>query len=232
MAGELRGSWNSAPGTSLPPHCALLLGKMAKLSMMHLTKASQPPTDRRRRSVASVRKRRNRVVARVLTILLAVPLGLLTAAPSLVQPTEAAWQRTHMTAAKASAMTVPAATLRDRCRIGSLLGLGTGVLISWSPPPGYDLTKAQIHSGPPQAGATLARLPGSVVNNTNTTFDAATNRYTTVVSLGLLDGVLSPGREVQLGIVMSDYTWTSAPASVIYVPGTLLGIGASCRNLT
>lgn len=175
-------------------------------------------------------KRRDRLVLRALTVLLAVPLGVAATAPSLASPTEAAWVVKQAAAAPATAMTIPRGTA-NTCRISSLIGLGTVVQIAWTPPPGYDPTKAEVHAGPPEPGTTLTPLSTFTFNSNNTSFDPATGRYTTSVPVGLLNGVLSNRTEVQLGVVMKQYGWLSRPASVVYNPGVLIGMAASCRVL-
>ena len=198
--------------------------------MMHLTKASQPPTNRRWRSARSMRKRRNRVVARVLTILLAVPLGLLTAAPSLVQPTEAAWQRTVSTGTGVSAVTIPAARLAGTCEyVPGIAGIAASIRIYWNPPAGYSERQAELHSSA-TVGSGVEPVPRFDFA-ANTSFSSREQRYVTRVSTGLLGSVVGTGAERELAIVMRNYGWASQPASVATNAGTVLAINISCRNL-
>lgn len=171
------------------------------------------------------RKRRNRVVERVLTILLAVPLGLLVSAPSLVQPTEAAWQRTHMTGAQVTAVTIPPARLTKECAYvaGSVL-YPARIEIYWTLPAGYDIGKADIQASTSGLGAVLP-LTGFSLSQ-STTFDTVAQHNVTAVPVGLL----GLGTTLNLSIVMKEYGWSSRSVSVVATTPGILTLGGRCKN--
>lgn len=175
-------------------------------------------------------KRGNRVVARALVVLLAIPLGFLVTAPSLAAPTEAAWQRSVMTGGKVTAGIVPVPRHRDKCFVGSLIGLGTGVVIYWDVAlNNADLGKAKLYTSPGTTGAPMTLVQGfDMVANTRSTGQ----QHSTLVPTGLLTGLVGGNRQRQFHIVIDENGWTAGPLSVTYSPGVAIGLLATCDNVT
>jgi hypothetical protein len=173
--------------------------------------------------------RRYRLLAS--TAALALVSSLSAPSAPLVAGTDAAWQRTHTVQASLAAVTVPAARLTAPCRyVAGVLGLGARIEVFWLPPTTYNLDKAQVWASTSGLGSALAPLTGFSLQQ-NTRFDSAAGHYVTSVPTNLLGGLLGLGTELEISIVITEYGWTSRPASVATNAGLVANLGATCRNL-
>ncbi|KNC19818.1 hypothetical protein AC792_04005 [Arthrobacter sp. RIT-PI-e] len=168
-----------------------------------------------------------------LALLFAVSLLLPTQSSPVIGSTEAAWQRDHVSTGAFGAVTIPAPRLTAPCRFlpGVLTVIGPRIEIYWAPPPTYGDDKAQVWASTAGLGTALAPLTGFNLRQ-NTAFDARAGHYVTTVPTNLLGGLLGLGTEIELSIVIAEHGWTSTPASTATNAGLVLGLGATCRNLS